>query len=130
MSISAAVEDPRFPQVKSTEMDNIQIEISVLSVPQKIEVETPEEYLDKIVIGRDGLIISGRGRRGLLLPQVPVEHDRNWDVLMFLEHTCEKAWLPPDAWRDLENITLENFTATIFEEEAPRGEVRQKQIGE
>ncbi len=130
MSISAAVEDPRFPQVKSTEMDNIQIEISVLSVPQKIEVETPEEYLDKIVIGRDGLIISGRGRRGLLLPQVPVEHDRNWDVLMFLNIPVKKSSYPPDAWQDLENITLENFTATIFEEEAPRGRVRQKQIGE
>ena len=129
MSISAAVEDPRFPQVKSTEMDNIQIEISVLSVPQKIEIETPEEYLDKIVIGRDGLIISGRGRRGLLLPQVPVEHDRNWDVLMFLDIPVKKLrYLPMRA--QILRILPWKILLLLFLKKKRLEEVRQKQIGE
>jgi uncharacterized protein (TIGR00296 family) len=130
ISISSAVEDPRFPEVKTSEMDRILIEISVLSVPQKVEVSTPEEYLEKIVIGRDGLIASDGMHKGLLLPQVPVEQGRNWDVETFLQHTCQKAWMAPNAWRNIDQVSIESFTATIFEEETPRGDVRQKQIGE
>lgn len=130
MVISAAVEDPRFPEVKTEELSKIKIETSILSVPQKIEVKKPEEYLQKIVIGRDGLIVTGFGRRGLLLPQVPVEHERNWDVETFLKHTCQKAGLSPEAWKDLNKVSFESFTATIFEENSPGGEVHQKRIGE
>ena len=130
VSISAAMEDPRFPQVKLKEMDRIYVEVSVLSVPEVIEVNSPEEYFNKIKIGRDGLIVTRGGSRGLLLPQVPIEHGRNWDVKEFLQHTCQKAWLSKDAWKDIENVKIERFTATIFEENEPRGSVRQKQIGE
>ncbi|MHA1647686.1 MAG: AMMECR1 domain-containing protein, partial [Promethearchaeota archaeon] len=79
---------------------------------------------------RDGLIVTRGKRRGLLLPQVPVEQGRNWDVLAFLENTCQKAWLPPDSWKDVKNTKIERFTATIFEESSPKGEIHQKEIGE
>ncbi|MHA1520690.1 MAG: TIGR00296 family protein [Promethearchaeota archaeon] len=130
VSIAAAVDDPRFPAVKIQDMERIIVEVSVLTVPEQIIVSTPDEYLSQIQIGRDGLIVSQDGRQGLLLPQVPVEHDRNWDVQTFLEHTCEKAWLNRDAWKDLKKTKIEHFTATIFEEQSPKGEIRQKEIGE
>ncbi len=130
VSLSSAVDDPRFSRVKFDEMDDITIEISILSVPEKIIVTDPQEYLNKIVVGRDGLIVTREAHRGLLLPQVPIEHNRNWDVLTFLQHTCQKAWLGADAWKDLKDTTVESFTATIFEEISPRGAVREKAIGE
>ncbi|MGA7049593.1 MAG: AMMECR1 domain-containing protein, partial [Candidatus Sulfotelmatobacter sp.] len=78
-------------------------ELSILSPPQPIEAEAVE-------VGRHGLLISQHGRRGLLLPQVPVEH--NWDRTTFLQQTCRKAGLPPDAWQ--KGATLQAFTAEIF----------------
>ena len=77
VSISSATQDPRFSSVTIEDMDNIVIEISILTPPELIEVSEPSEYLEKIVIGRDGLIVERGVRRGLLLPQVPVDHDRN-----------------------------------------------------
>ena len=130
VSLSAAFDDPRFGEVRKEEMDDIFVEVSVLSVPEVVKVNSPEEYLSKIVIGRDGLIATRGNRRGLLLPQVPVDHGRNWDVKTFLEHTCQKAWLSPDAWKKIGQTKIESFTATIFEEMTPRGAIKQKQIGE
>ncbi|MHA1166998.1 MAG: TIGR00296 family protein [Candidatus Hodarchaeales archaeon] len=95
-AISAAVKDPRFPPVSLEELTEIELELTILSPPKKIEVKDPAEYLQHIKIGRDGLIISKGPFRGLLLPQVPVEWE--WDVRAFLEHTCRKAGLPIDAW--------------------------------
>ncbi|TFG24557.1 MAG: TIGR00296 family protein [Promethearchaeota archaeon] len=127
VSISSATEDPRFRSVRLEDMDNIVIEISLLTPPKQIEVNNPKEYLEKIVIGRDGLIAEKGMRRGLLLPQVPVDHDRNWDVETFLNHTCQKAWLPQDAWKDLDT-KIYSFQAILFEEKTPRGEVERKYI--
>ena len=127
VSISSAIEDPRFPSVTLEEMDDIVIEISILTPPKQIEVNDPKEYLEKIVIGRDGLIAEIGPRRGLLLPQVPVDHDREWDVKTFLSHTCQKAWLPADAWKDL-TTKIYSFQAILFEEKTPRGEVERKYI--
>ncbi|TFG01868.1 MAG: TIGR00296 family protein [Promethearchaeota archaeon] len=127
VSISSAIEDPRFPSVTLEEMDDIVIELSILTPPKQIEVNDPKEYLEKIVIGRDGLIAEKGMRRGLLLPQVPVDHDRNWDVETFLDHTCQKAWLPQDAWKDLDT-KIYSFQAILFEEKTPRGEVERKYI--
>ncbi len=107
-------------------MDNITIEISILTPPKLIEVSTPNEYFEKIVIGRDGLIAERGMRRGLLLPQVPIDHDRNWDVETFLNHTCSKAWLPSDAWEDIKGTKIFSFQAIVFEEKSPRGEVVRK----
>jgi uncharacterized protein (TIGR00296 family) len=128
VSVSSAIEDSRFPPVTLEEMDNIVIELSILTPPKLIEVSDPKDYIEKIVIGRDGLIAEKGMRRGLLLPQVPVEHDRNWDVVTFLEHTCNKAWLPSEAWRDLKGTKIYSFQAILFEEEFPRGNVVRKHL--
>ena len=127
VSISSATEDPRFPPVTLREMDNIVIELSILTPPKLIEVNESKEYLNKIKIGRDGLIAERGGRRGLLLPQVPVDHDRNWDVETFLRHTCNKAWLPEDSWKE-KNTKIYSFQAILFEELEPRGEVVRKYL--
>ena len=127
VSVSSAVEDPRFPTVSIKEMDEIVIELSILTPPKLIEVNEPNDYLQKIVIGRDGLIAEKGIRRGLLLPQVPVDHERNWDVRTFLEHTCQKAWLSSDAWMD-KSTKIYSFQAILFEEKEPRGEIVRKYI--
>jgi uncharacterized protein (TIGR00296 family) len=127
VSISSATEDPRFPSVSLDEMDNIVIELSILTPPKLLEVDDPRDYNDKIVIGRDGLIAEKGMRRGLLLPQVPVDHDRNWDVETFLSHTCSKAWLDSDAWKE-KSTKIYSFQAILFEEKEPRGEVVRKYL--
>jgi len=102
---SAALHDSRFPPVTADELPQLTIEISVLSLTQPIASEDIE-------IGRHGLLITYGSRRGLLLPQVPVEH--GWDATTFLEQTCHKAGLPEDAWQH--GATIEGFTAEIFSE--------------
>ncbi len=102
---AAAFNDNRFPPVGPEEAPHLEIELSILSPAEPIR---PEE----IVVGRHGLLITCRGRRGLLLPQVPVE--RAWDRQTFLEQTCRKAGLPSDAWQ--EGATVEAFTAEVFGE--------------
>ncbi|MGV9171136.1 MAG: TIGR00296 family protein [Promethearchaeia archaeon] len=127
VSVSAATEDPRFPSVSLEELENIIIELSILTPPELIEVENPEDYLEEIKIGEHGLIAERGMRRGLLLPQVPVDHGRNWDAKTFLQHTCQKAWLPADAWRD-KKTKIYKFRAILFEEEEPNGEIKRKYI--
>jgi len=106
MALAAAFRDPRFPPLTADEFDEIDIEISVLSPIYPIE--DPQT----VVVGEHGLIVSYRGRRGLLLPQVPVE--QGWDRETFLQHTCMKAGLPPDALE--QGAQLEGFTAIVFGE--------------
>jgi len=127
VSISSAIEDPRFSSVSIEEMDKIIIELSILTPPKLLEVNDPKEYLDKIVIGRDGLIAEKGMRRGLLLPQVPVDHGRNWDAETFLSQTCSKAWLNSDAWKD-KSTKIYSFQAILFEEKEPRGEIIRKYL--
>ena len=124
-AISAATKDPRFPPVTLEEMDYIVVEVSILTPPELIKVNHPREYLEKIKIGRDGLIIKYGMHSGLLLPQVPVEY--GWDVEEYLAHLCLKAGLPPDMWLD-ENTKIYRFEAQIFEEVEPRGEVIEKKL--
>ncbi len=127
VSISSAIEDPRFPSVSVDEMNNIVIELSILTPPKLIEINDPREYLEKIVIGRDGLIAEKGMRRGLLLPQVPVDHGRNWDVETFLSQTCTKAWLDSNAWKE-KSTKIYSFQAILFEEVEPRGEIIRKYL--
>ncbi len=101
------------------------IEVSVLTLPEKIEVEDPKKYSEKVEIGEDGLIVKGRGREGLLLPQVPL--DRDWDAEEFLSQTCVKAGLSPDSWLS-EDIEIEKFSAQVFKEKEPGGEVVEKSL--
>ena len=117
-SIAAATEDPRFPPVATKELDNITFEVTVLTPPMEIDVSDPIEYLSKIKVGRDGLIIRHSSYSGLLLPQVPVEY--GWNVEEFLQHTCEKAGLARDTWKN-ESVKIEKFEGIIFKEETPNG---------
>jgi len=119
-AISAATEDPRFPSVKTNELNDIVFEVTVLTPPVKIDVSDPTEYLEKIKVGRDGLIIKHSFSSGLLLPQVPVEY--GWNVEEFLQHTCEKAGLARDTWKN-ESVKIEKFEGIIFKEETPNGTI-------
>jgi len=108
VQLAAAVSDsdPRFDSVSALELDGIDLEISVL---------TPEHEIHSIAdieVGRHGLIVERGSRRGLLLPQVAVEH--GWDALTFVSHTCLKAALPADAWRNGARMLV--FEAQVFGE--------------
>ncbi len=124
-AISAALRDPRFQPVTLGEMDSIVVEVSVLTPPEKINVDGPDEYPLWVEVGVDGLIVSRGQNRGLLLPQVPVEW--KWDAEEFLTQCCLKAWLPPDAWL-LPGTEVSKFQAIIFSEEAPRGAIRRVEL--
>ena len=117
-AIAAATEDPRFPSVKTNELNDIVFEVTVLTPPIEIDVYDPMEYLEKIKVGRDGLIIRHSFSSGLLLPQVPVEY--GWNTEEFLQHTCEKAGLARDTWKN-ESVKIEKFEGIIFKEETPNG---------
>jgi len=119
-AIAAATEDPRFPSVKTNELNDIVFEVTVLTPPVVIDVSDPTEYLEKIKVGRDGLIIRHSFSSGLLLPQVPVEY--GWNVEEFLQHTCEKAGLSRDTWKN-ESVKIEKFEGIIFKEETPNGAI-------
>lgn len=119
-AIDAATNDPRFPPVSPEELDRIIVEVSVLSPPEPIEYRHPDELLEKITIGRDGLIIQWGGFGGTLLPQVPVEF--GWSVEEFLDNLCVKAGLPPGFWRR-ERVKLWRYTAKVWKEERPRGRI-------
>jgi len=112
-AIAAATEDPRFSPVKINELSDIVFEVTVLTPPVEITVTDPMEYLEKIKVGRDGLIIRNSFSSGLLLPQVPVEYD--WNVEEFLQHTCEKAGLEMDAWKN-EKVKIEKFEGIVYKE--------------
>lgn len=104
-AVAAALNDTRFLPVGAEEVSRLQIEISVLSPLQAIDP-------DEVEVGKHGLLITYGNRRGLLLPQVPVEH--GWNREMFLSQTCVKAGIPPDAWEH--GAKVEAFTAEVFGE--------------
>ena len=112
-AIAAATEDPRFSPVKINELNEIVFEVTVLTPPVEITVTDPMEYLEKIKVGRDGLIIRNSFSSGLLLPQVPVEY--GWNVEEFLQHTCEKAGLEKDTWKN-EKVKIEKFEGIVYKE--------------
>lgn len=124
-AVAAATEDPRFPPVNSEELESISFEVTVLTPPKKITVNDPKEYLSEIKVGRDGLIVRNGFNSGLLLPQVPVEY--NWNEQEFLEHTCEKAGIAKDQWKD-SNTEIEKFEGIVFKEEKPNGSVIQEKL--
>lgn len=120
-AINAATQDPRFYPLSTDELGRVVFEVSVLTPPQPVEVENPKEYISKIKVGEDGLIIEKGFYRGLLLPQVPVEW--GWCEEEFLCQCCVKAGLPPDSWLT-KGVKIYKFKAIIFEEETPLGEVK------
>ena len=124
-ALSAATQDPRFPQVVHEELEQIVFEVSVLTPPERVTADTPTDYPKKIKVGQDGLIMQRGYYKGLLLPQVPVEW--NWKEEEFLCQTAMKAGLSPDAWL-LKDTKIYRFQAIIFEEASPKGQVKQKTI--
>lgn len=120
---AAAFKDPRFMQVTEDELSDISFEVSVLTKPQLMEVENPEEYLDKIEIGKHGLIIKNGFNSGLLLPQVFTEYKSTPKEA--LEMLCQKAGLDEDTWKD-EDTKIYFFQAQIFEETEPNGKIIEK----
>ena len=108
MAIASATEDPRFRRVTPDEMKDIDIEISVLSIPRRVK------NADEIEMGKHGVIVGRGMRKGVFLPQVADE--TGWDKVTFLQHLCaDKAGLPKDAWKD-KDTEIDIFTAQVFEE--------------
>ncbi len=105
-AVAACSSDPRFPPVTASELDAVDIEISLLGALEPIA--GPED----ISVGRHGLVVERGWQRGLLLPQVATEW--GWDAETFLAHTCQKAGLPRDAWR--KGATVWRFEAEVFGE--------------
>jgi uncharacterized protein (TIGR00296 family) len=120
-AINAATEDPRFESLTLAELDKVVFEVSVLTPPEPVQVKNPKEYLSKIKVGEDGLIIEKGYQKGLLLPQVPVEW--GWCEEEFLCQCCMKAGLPPDTWLT-KDAKIYKFKAIIFDEQTPNGEVK------
>ncbi len=105
-AISAALDDPRFAPLAPGDIPGLEIEISVLSEMTPISATAIEP-------GKHGLLVVQGPRRGLLLPQVALEH--HWSAERFLAETCQKAGLARDAFRDPET-KLFGFTAEVFSE--------------
>lgn len=109
-AVSAAAEDYRFNPVTPNELKDIDIEISILTVP-----ETVSNYKD-VVVGHDGIIISKGFNKGLLLPQVPIE--QGWNLEQYISYGCMKAGLPADEWKKTGKsiVNIETFQAIVFGE--------------
>jgi uncharacterized protein (TIGR00296 family) len=120
-AISSAIRDPRFHPVSSDELDHILFELSILTPPEILKRDGPEDYPSKIRVGRDGLIVEKGIYKGLLLPQVPVEW--KWDEEEFLCQCCIKAGLSPDCWL-LKETKIYKFSSIIAKETTPNGPVK------
>jgi len=105
VAVESATQDWRFSNVTCNEMKDIEIEISVLTPFEKVN------NIEEIEVGKHGLVIVKGSYSGLLLPQVPLEN--GWDREAFLKHTCRKAGLPPDSYKDKE-AALYKFSAIVF----------------
>ncbi|MEM4244701.1 MAG: TIGR00296 family protein [Candidatus Nanoarchaeia archaeon] len=116
-ALLAAFQDSRFSPLERDELKKIVFEVSVLTKPKLIKVRKADDYLKKIKVGVDGLIVEQGFNRGLLLPVVPVEY--GWNCEQFLEHTCMKAFLPRDSWKDVNNCRVYCFQAQVFSEKKP-----------
>ena len=103
-AVYAASEDPRFPPVRTDELKDLEVEVSVLSPLRKIDDP------GLVQVGKHGLVIAMGAQRGLLLPQVAVEN--GWNRETFLNQACVKAGLPPDAWKKDAEISV--FEAIVF----------------
>ncbi len=114
MAVAAATQDYRFSPVRFEELSELHFEISVLSDPDILK------DVSQIRVGEHGLIVSAGGRSGLLLPQVATSY--GWDAETFLSHTCAKAGLPMDYWKQ-GRLLIEAFTAEVFSEKQIRPHV-------
>jgi hypothetical protein len=119
-AINAATKDPRFSAISERELAEVIFEVSVLTKPSLIRVDNSDVSLNKIVIGRDGLLLESAYGSGLFLPQVPVE--QKWNIREYLTNLCYKAGAPPDTWL-LPDSKLYTFHSIIFREKLPNREI-------
>jgi uncharacterized protein (TIGR00296 family) len=112
-SVSAALQDPRFYPVAPPELCELRVEVTILTVPCRLEIE-PSRRPDAVEVGKHGLIVRKFGRSGLLLPQVPLEY--GWNSREFLDYTCNKAGLPPGCWQS-DDTEVYTFEGQIFHEQ-------------
>ena len=119
-AINAATKDLRFSAISERELDEVIFEVSVLTKPLLIRVDNSDVSLNKIVIGRDGLMLESGYGSGLFLPQVPVE--QKWNVREYLTNLCYKTGAPSDAWL-LPDSKLYTFHSIIFREKLPNREI-------
>ena len=94
-AVSAAFRDPRFPPVSAEELDDLHVEVSVLSAPQRLPYDGPDDLVAKLRPGVDGVVIESGWNRATFLPQV---WDKIPDPHQFLEHLCRKAFLSTNAY--------------------------------
>lgn len=121
----SACHDPRFPDLREEELAHVTVEVTLMTVPARIDVPK-EDLVRTIVVGRDGLMITCGRHRGLLLPQVPVEW--GWDAEEYLENLSMKAGLPSDAWKRGDAV-IERFEGEVFRETSPEGEIVRERDG-
>ena len=95
-AVAAALEDYRFPQVQESELPKIEIEVSRLTIPVPLEYSTPDDLLEKIHPGLDGVLLRDGLRRATFLPQV---WEKIPDKELFMENLCMKMGATPDIWR-------------------------------
>ena len=112
-AVAAAFHDPRFPPTRLGELDDLHVEVSVLSAPQPLAYDGPDDLIAKLRPGVDGVVIERGWNRATFLPQV-------WEKLpdphQFLEHLCTKAYLPADAYRS-PGLDVYTYQVEKFEEE-------------
>ncbi len=107
VSGTAATHDARYKPVEESELKDLEVEVTLLSV-----FKTSKD-LSEMEVGKTGLVVSRGDKRAVLLPQVSVE--RGWTMEQFLEACCEKAGLSHKAWKD-DNTLVEIFSSEIFSE--------------
>ena len=111
---AAALKDPRAPRIDIDEVDDLSVEVSLLSPLERLSFTDEASLLAQLRPGVDGLLLSWRGHHGTFLPQV-------WESLpeprLFLSQLKRKAWLPVDFWAP--DVTIERYTVQKWIDPAP-----------
>ena len=119
VAVDAAVGDPRFPPMTLDELDSVVFEVTVLGKLKPLPGD-PSQRIKEVRLGRDGLLVIYGPYQGLLLPQVPLDH--NWSIIDFFMYTCIKAGLPGDCWLH-PDVRFYKFPGVSWIEKEPGGEV-------
>jgi AmmeMemoRadiSam system protein A len=117
-AIGAAFEDPRFPSLADAELKDLEIEISILTKPEPLLYDSPDDLERKLQVGIDGLILKDRSRRATFLPQVWIKLP---EPALFLSRLCLKLGLASDAWR-YQKLGVETYQVEKITEQEPRDE--------
>jgi MEMO1 family protein len=119
---AAAVGDPRFPRVSAAELKEIEVEVSILTVPKPLLFSSPEDLLDKLRPGVDGVVLRVASQESTYLPQVWQQIP---DRRQFMNELAEKAGLAPDAWTNPTASVL-TYQAEAFKEEPAKAKATGK----